>query len=131
MNSRGVCNNNPLNIRRTADKWQGLSSVQSDGAFFQFVSPEYGFRAAFKIIKNNWMKCHTIHSIVSRWAPPTENNTASYIRVVSSHLGLPPQASLGEFDDNPVVVSLVRVMAYVETGYWYDVDIVLRGRNLL
>lgn len=131
MIARGVRNNNPLNIRRTADKWQGLASVQSDGAFFQFVSPEYGFRAAFKIIKNNWKKCHTIHSIVSRWAPPVENNTASYIRVVSSYLGLPSQASLGEFDNNPLVISLVRIMAYVETGNWYDISIIKAGYNLI
>lgn len=131
MNSRGFRNNNPLNIRRTSDKWQGLAPVQSDGAFFQFVSPEYGFRAAFKIIKNNWKKCHTIYSIVSRWAPSIENDTSSYIRVVSFHLGILPQASLGDFDNNPLVIRLVRVMAYFETGSWYDIDIVSRGYDLL
>ena len=46
MLPRGIRNNNPLNIRRTAkDQWQGLRAQQTDSAFCQFERLEYGWRA--------------------------------------------------------------------------------------
>jgi len=47
---RGIRNNNPLNIRKSADKWQGLSTLQEDKEFFQFETIEWGWRAAFVIL---------------------------------------------------------------------------------
>ena len=46
--TRGLRNNNPLNIRRNKTKWQGLSVTQTDKSFFQFKTMAYGYRAAFK-----------------------------------------------------------------------------------
>ena len=46
--TRGLRNNNPLNIRKNSTKWQGLSATQTDKSFFQFTSMAYGYRAAFK-----------------------------------------------------------------------------------
>lgn len=45
--TRGLRNNNPLNIRRNNTKWQGLSATQTDKSFFQFKTMAYGYRAAF------------------------------------------------------------------------------------
>ena len=44
--SRGLRNNNPLNIRHSADKWEGTRIVQTDKSFVQFTSMAYGYRAA-------------------------------------------------------------------------------------
>ena len=44
---RGLRNCNPLNIRRTADLWQGLAERQPDPEFFTFRSMAWGYRAAF------------------------------------------------------------------------------------
>ena len=33
MKSRGLRNNNPLNIRRSADQWQGMATTQTDKSF--------------------------------------------------------------------------------------------------
>ena len=41
---RGIRNNNPLNIRRSKDKWKGMRAVQSDAQFCQFESLEWGWR---------------------------------------------------------------------------------------
>lgn len=49
--TRGLRNNNPLNIRRNNTKWQGLSVTQTDKSFFQFKTMAYGYRAAFKPFK--------------------------------------------------------------------------------
>lgn len=48
---RGLRNNNPLNIRRSADLWQGLRKEQSDPEFFQFESIAWGYRAAFVVLR--------------------------------------------------------------------------------
>ena len=48
MLPRGFRNNNPLNIRRSKDQWKGLAEAQTDRAFVQFKSLEYGWRAAFQ-----------------------------------------------------------------------------------
>jgi len=49
MLPRGIRNNNPLNIRRGKDQWQGLRAQQTDTSFCQFESLEYGWRVAVGI----------------------------------------------------------------------------------
>ena len=34
--TRGLRNNNPLNIRRSADRWEGTATTQTDQSFVQF-----------------------------------------------------------------------------------------------
>ena len=46
--TRGLRNNNPLNIRHSKDKWQGTATTQTDTAFVQLKSMAYGYRAAWK-----------------------------------------------------------------------------------
>ena len=47
MIARGIRNNNPLNVRRSKDKWQGMKPLQTDPQFCQFETMPYGWRAAF------------------------------------------------------------------------------------
>lgn len=81
---RGIRNNNPGNIRH-GESWRGLALEQTDPDFCVFTAPEYGIRAMARILLN-YQKKHgirTIDGIISRWAPPAENNTRSYITAVS------------------------------------------------
>ena len=48
---RGLRNNNPGNIRRNSDVFQG-EKTSSDKEFKQFKSMAYGYRAIFKILSN-------------------------------------------------------------------------------
>jgi len=84
---RGIRNNNPGNIRVSADKWQG--AIGDDGAFFIFDTPENGIRALARILKNYRTKYNlkNIAGIIARWAPASENNTASYIQAVARSTG--------------------------------------------
>ena len=86
---RGWRNNNPGNIKH-GDQWLGLRPTQTDDAFCQFISPEYGIRAMTRILQNYYSrhKLKTIQEIINRWAPPVENDTDAYIRSVSQRLGL-------------------------------------------
>ena len=67
---RGLRNNNPGNIRRNSDVFQG-EKTSSDREFKQFKSMTYGYRAIFKILSNYYRnyKLDTILKMIERWAP--------------------------------------------------------------
>ena len=85
---RGIRNNNPLNIRHSADRWQGARKVQTDPSFVQFKTMVYGYRAAWRTLQTYYerfcmqSKPFTVRNIITRWAPPSENDTEAYIRTV-------------------------------------------------
>lgn len=101
---RGIRNNNPLNIRISGDNWQG--AVGDDGSFVQFETPEKGIRAAARILKNYRDKygLSSINEIIARWAPPNENDTASYITHIAKHVGISSTDHLQDYD-YPLLIS--------------------------
>lgn len=115
---RGYRNNNPLNIRiNPANKWQGKVSNNTDGVFEQFVSMEYGYRAALKLIQNyiNNYGLNTVAQIIAKWAPNNENNTAGYIqRVIGINQWTP--AKIIDPQNASEMADLVYAMAIVENG---------------
>ena len=120
MTPRGIRNNNPLNIRQTSDKWQGLMPIQADPAFFQFQSMEYGWRAAFRLLTRTYYEKYrldTITKIIGRWAPPSENDTKAYIAAIARMTGISPDASLGNPHEHPARwLMLGAAMAIQENG---------------
>ena len=86
--NRGLRNNNPLNIRRSADRWEGARKEQTDKSFVQFETMAYGYRAAWKVLDTYCLtmrrerKAYNVKNIIARWAPPTENDTKAYVRMV-------------------------------------------------
>lgn len=88
--TRGLRNNNPGNIRKTADKWKGLSAKQTDDEFFQFDSSVWGIRAMAKLLQNYQKRygLDSVEQIIARWAPNNENDTESYISSVSKNMGV-------------------------------------------
>lgn len=139
---RGIRNNNPLNIRRSATRWQGSRKEQTDKSFVQFETMAYGYRAAWKILQTYYERfCHqekpfTVRNIISRWAPPTENDTESYIISILklSSIGgkeklLPPSnvLSYGRLS------RLVAAMTVIECGIPYsqvDTEAIAQGYKL-
>lgn len=125
---RGLRNNNPLNIRHSASKWQGMTERQTDRLFVQFKSLAYGFRAAFKLILTYMTKYKltNITQIIMRWAPPNENNTSAYVATVSRMSGIHPTEPL-DFNNRDQMIPLVRAMAYMENGCIIDGDSIRQG----
>ena len=117
---RGIRNNNPLNIRRSGDKWQGLRTLQEDKAFCQFESMAYGWRAAFRLLCHTYYgkyKLRTIRAIINRWAPPKENDTQYYIRSVAERTGIGADRELGDPQTHPAEWMMIGIaMAIVECG---------------
>lgn len=114
----GCRNRNPLNIRYSKlNRWKGLHPVTPCvGGFCHFIAPVYGYRAAVVLMKTYMTRygCLTPATIISRWAPPSENDTALYIAAVCgrSRLGRDERLSA----DGPQLGRLVAAMARQETG---------------
>lgn len=121
---RGIRNNNPLNIRKSADNWQGKTG--DDGAFVTFDTPHNGIRAAGRLLKTYRDRhgLNTIGGIIGRWAPPNENDTVSYIASVEQKTGISRNQRLND-EDYPAVVS---AMIYHENGQQpYDAQLIREG----
>ena len=140
--SRGIRNNNPLNIRRSTDRWEGAMEEQTDKSFVQFKSMAYGYRAAWKILQSYYnrfcmqSKPFTVRNIIGRWAPPNENETGTYIHGVmllssiggKEHL-LPPE----NVDSYSRLSKLIAAMTCMECGIPYskvDEEAIYRGYQL-
>lgn len=101
MAPRGIRNNNPGNIR-WGDNWQGLipAHQRTDPAFCQFSEARYGIRAIACVLLNYRVKTgmpgigdkgiDTMREIVSRRAPPNENDTEAYITSVAQAVDVHP-----------------------------------------
>lgn len=115
--ARGIRNNNPLNIEKSNDVFLGEIRPNFDKRFKKFTSIEYGYRAAFKILKTYITKrgCNTIESIISRWAPPEENDTESYISFVSDYTTIPRDRQISVTDERNMI-EIVRAMTKMENG---------------
>ena len=140
--TRGIRNNNPLNIRHSASKWQGVRKEQTDKSFVQFTSMAYGYRAVWKILESYWKYFHNlpkafnVRNIITRWAPPTENDTEAYIRTVLRLTGLGGNENLTQPSrgmNYERLELLVRAMTTMECGIPYaevDVEAIRKGFDL-
>lgn len=115
---RGIRNNNPGNIDRTGDKWQGMAADQSgDDRFVVFVAPHWGIRALVKVLLSYRRKygIKTVRGIIDRWAPPVENNTAAYIDQVAKACGVEPDDTI-DIQNKAVLRVLVTSIIQHENG---------------
>ena len=128
---RGLRNNNPGNIRKNSDVFQG-EKTSSDKEFKQFKSMAYGYRAIFKILSNYYRnyKLDTIRKMISRWAPENENNTDAYIKAVSDYAGIPADDPIN-VNDREQMIRIVAGMSKVEKGREADMSDVITGWSLL
>lgn len=111
----GFRNNNPLNLVKSSNAWQGKIK-NAPGRFEQFCSMEYGTRAAIINLRTymNRYGRKTIEQIVSRWAPASENDTQGYIQFVSQQTGYQPDTELSFQKD--IIFNLLDAMSQMENG---------------
>lgn len=124
LTTRGIRNNNPLNIRwdgRT--QWLGMTGADSAG-FVKFETMPYGFRAAARILNTYRNRgVVTLSGIVNAWAPPNENDTAGYIQYVAGRVGKPAGAVIQPID----WPALLQAMARMETGHEFSLTEIAAG----
>lgn len=128
---RGLRNNNPGNIRKNSDVFQG-EKTSSDREFKQFKSMAYGYRAIFKILSNYGRNYHlkTIRQMIGRWAPENENDTEAYIKAVADYSCIPADDPI-DINDREQMIRIVAGMSKVENGREADMSDVIAGWNLL
>ena len=128
--TRGLRNCNPLNIRRVAGThWKGeIMAPVEDRQFCQFTTLEHGIRAAYQILDTYRRKYHAvcIEDIISRWAPPSENDTEAYIRSVCTLTGFGGKERLTEAE----WPALIKAMALIESRMHLDAAILKTAYNL-
>jgi hypothetical protein len=108
----GLRNNNPGNIRPGYD-WLGKTTENHN--FVVFDTLEHGLRALALDLFNKQKKgLNTVNKIISKYAPPSENNTAAYVRSVCLSVGVEEDEPLAL--NKEVLKRLVRAICRHENG---------------
>lgn len=112
-----IAKNNIFNIRQGA-KWQGMTGAKK--GFVEFENREYALRAWLILMRTYRRRygCRTVEQIVTRYAPPNENDTARYISYCRKELCLEPDSTLN-YDCE--YIELAAAMAMMETGVKLDI----------
>lgn len=121
---RGIRNNNPGNIDyNPSNDWKGQINPQDipedarDTRFAQFQTPEHGIRAMIQLFKTYQSKysLNSTRELIGRWAPPTENDTASYVKSVASSAHIDPSLKVN-FTDPNVAIGFIKAVVAHEGG---------------
>ena len=129
---RGIRNNNPGNIRH-GENWYGLNpdGKKIDSAFCVFTDSIYGIRALAKVLVN-YKKIHglnTVRQIISRYAPPNENQTTAYIQSVAKQLGVYPDTII-DIEERGVLTVFIKAVIRMENGIQpYSDETIQQGIN--
>jgi hypothetical protein len=129
--TRGLRNNNPGNIRRSArSPFDGEVVPSTDKSFRQFRTMEYGYAAMFTLL-GVYLSTgrNTVEKIVRSWAPPSENNTMAYIGRVERTSGVTRSTPL-TVRDAEKIIRIVAAMSQVENTLAPDMEQIRRGFNL-
>ena len=130
--TRGIRNNNPLNIRRGTSRWVGRREIVTDKEFEEFTTMAFGYRAAWKLMDTYRLrlrqagKSYTLENIIHRWAPPEDgNDTQEYLRTVIRLLdykvaGRQPLPSPASKEGHRVFTRILMAMTCVECGIRMD-----------
>ncbi|MDN4754443.1 structural protein P5 [Porphyromonadaceae bacterium W3.11] len=119
---RGIRNNNPGNLRvNHANKWRGkiTGSAKKDKSFEEFETLHYGYRALLILLCTYITRYNlrTLRQVLTRYAPPNENNTERYITSASTLSGIP----LGQYlkaNDKERICRLAYAISRVENGVY-------------
>jgi hypothetical protein len=102
--------NNPGNIRVSGIAWLG-KDTPANSVFEDFDTLADGIKAMNSNL-TAYLNIHglnTITAIISRWAPPADNNnTSSYINFVSSQTGIDPNAVI-DSSSFPAIIAAMSV----------------------
>ena len=121
-----IAKNNIFNIRAGKAQWLGMTGTRR--GFVEFDTQEHGIRAWLVLMRNYRQKygCRTIRQIVTRFAPPSENNTERYIKFCCQGVMLDADCALTSLTD---YAFLGKYMARMETGTAVTVNEILEVMN--
>ncbi len=89
-------NNNPGNLRFAGQQ----GAKPGAGGYASFPSPEAGYAALQNQIQIDTKKGLTLQQYITKYAPPSENDTAGYIAKAAQAVGVDPKTPLSQIDAN-------------------------------
>lgn len=124
--NRNFRNNNFGNLNFVGQEGAVLEDTPGKGQarFARFATPEDGFRALANQVSSyangtskaaGYQKLNTVQDIISKWAPPNENDTGKYIQTISASLGVKPTDKINTSDPQ-VMTKLIRAISTYEGG---------------
>lgn len=123
--TRGERNCNPLNIKKTSIKWHGKIEG-NDPIFETFKNNYYGYRAALICLYKHYRTgANTVNSLISKWAPASENLTQHYVTYVGFLSPLSPNKIFSWSYSN--VFILMYLMCKFENGKMIDNDALVKA----
>lgn len=117
---RGLDLNNPMNLMTTPNfTWHGQIHPTADpqGRLAQFDTAYNGIRAGAKNLMNQQVLhgLNTWVSIITKYAPPFENDTGAYILAMCRATGVDPQDTL-DLTDPDLLETACRCVIIHEQG---------------
>lgn len=101
-------NNNPGNLRFANQD----GATSGEGGFAKFKTPEAGYTALKRQIALDKTRDLSVESFITKFAPPSENNTGEYIKFVSNKLGVNPKDKIKNLSTD----ELAKVIAQKESS---------------
>jgi hypothetical protein len=124
----GERNNNPGNLRASPNfTWTGQTGVDKNG-FCVFKDATAGIRALTINLHTHYARYDltTVRGLITRHAPPGENNTGAYVDFVAGRLGVLPSTPIAF--DKVTVSKLVRAIIHMKLGRdVYENSVVMAG----
>lgn len=127
--NRGEINHNPFDLEDFGIDWDGLADPRHDAEnFCRFLTDFDGLRAGMKDLHTAWVEgANTTRKLVTKFAPPSENDTAAYTAAVSKEVGISPDA-VPALDVPEVLAHYGKAFIHQEQGrVIYPDDLLLAG----
>lgn len=122
--NRAIRNNNPFNMNYTTIDWDGKleRDVSIEPRFERFESPLMGMRAGIINTLTHHLNYgdDTIEKLITRHAPPTENDTESFINFVSKKMNIKPNEKIDLTKDYMLVKYAKAVTLFEGFDNYYE-----------
>ena len=120
----GQRTNNPFNIKFSkSNDWRGADTSLREGEYEGFGNSDDGIRAADRVLKNYGKNSdiETLRGTINRYAPSSENPTASYLDYISDKTGIDPDEKI-DLSDPSLRATLLSPMAQFESRSTFSPD---------
>ncbi len=130
--SRGITLNNPMDLEINPHFWwhgEIRPTADPEGVLCQFDLPVNGIRAGARDLRNQQL-LHGLKNwtdIITKYAPPSENDTAAYILAMCKGTGVGPQDTINLSDPTFLAISVKCVIVQEQGTNPYSDEIVAQA----
>ena len=113
---RGIRNNNPGNLRLPASSTRPGDEGHDKDGFSKFSTPQHGLDSLARLLVNYGKAgVNTIAGIITKYAPPSENDTDAYTLFVANKAKLDPLEPL-DMKSSEIISALMTAIIAFENG---------------